>query len=245
MAVKYRRWDADDRVSAPVVRRAQRGEADGVAFFVTDGHRTMDEQRDRWNTFQHFGGPVAAFPSPTAPHIRSGRPDHAIDVDSLDGGAGRLAAWLRSATAPARRSRCRASPGTSRCRATTSCGSPTKLGDPLVGYPAKERHWIRTYDALVRRKRAGDDPADGPERRSRAAPPDDRSAARRSGEPPSSPAGAASSGAPASARCSREPRPTTRSHHHVRLPQGPPARHHRRPDRRRASWPACPASPRC
>ena len=40
-----------------------------------------------------------------------------------------------------------------------------KVADPLAGYPAKERHWIRAYDALVRMKDAGRDPADGSERR--------------------------------------------------------------------------------
>ena len=93
--VDYRQWDADDRVSTEwhVVLTAAR--RDGVAFMVTDGHRTMAEQRDRFAVFQRFGRPLAARPSPTAPHIRTGRADHAIDVNALDGGAGRLAAWLR------------------------------------------------------------------------------------------------------------------------------------------------------
>ena len=34
------------------------------------------------------------FPSPNAPHIRVGRIDHAIDVNSLDGGETRLQRWL-------------------------------------------------------------------------------------------------------------------------------------------------------
>ena len=96
MAVKYRRWDADDRVSAQWYAVLSAAKADGVSFLVTDGHRTMAEQQDRWNTYQRFGSPLAARPSPTAPHIRVGRPDHAIDVNAKDGGASRRAAWLRA-----------------------------------------------------------------------------------------------------------------------------------------------------
>ena len=163
MAVKYRRWDADDRVSAQWYAVLSAAKADGISFLVTDGHRTMAEQRERWNTFQH-GGALAAFPSPTAPHIRVGRPDHAIDVNARDGGASRLAAWLRSHGAAA---------------SFPVHGEPwhievprddlerlaKKVSDPLAGYPAKERRWIRTYDALLRMKHEGHDPADGRERR--------------------------------------------------------------------------------
>ena len=164
MAVTYRRWDADDRVSAQWFTVLSAARKAGVAFFVTDGHRTMEEQRDRWNTFQH-GGPVAAFPSPTAPHIRSGRPDHAIDVDSIGGGAGRLFAWLRKRSAHATFP-VRGEPWHIEVPRDDLVRLAKTLGDPLAGYPAKERSWIRTYDALVRRKHEGDDPADGPERRS-------------------------------------------------------------------------------
>ena len=65
-----------------------------VAFTLDSGHRSMEEQEGLYEHYLHFGHPVAARPSPIAPHIRLGRIDHAIDVNSLDGGAGRLAAWL-------------------------------------------------------------------------------------------------------------------------------------------------------
>jgi hypothetical protein len=166
MAVTYRRWDADDRVSEQWHVVLSAANAGGVSFLVTDGHRTMAEQQEKWDHYQRFGFPRAARPSPTAPHIRTGRPDHAIDVNALDGGAGRLAGWLRKRGAHA---------------TFPVVGEPwhievpqgdlvqlaAKLADPLAGYPAKERRWIRTYDELVRLKRAGQDPADGRERRSR------------------------------------------------------------------------------
>jgi hypothetical protein len=165
MAVTYRRWDADDRVSAQWFTVLSAAKADGVAFLVTDGHRTMAEQQDRYDTYLH-GGPLAARPNPNAPHIRSGRPDHAIDVNALDQGAARLAAWLRQKGANASFP----IPG-EKWHIEVPRDDLERLakrfGDPLAGFPAKERHWIRTYDALVRRKRSGHDAADGPERRAR------------------------------------------------------------------------------
>jgi hypothetical protein len=166
MAVKYRRWDADDRVSAQWFAVLSAAKADGVSFLVTDGHRTMAEQQQRWDTYQRFGHPRAAKPSPTAPHIRSGRPDHAIDVNALDGGAGRLAAWLRThgagATFPVSGEAWHIEVPQSDLEHLAA-----KFSDPLAGYPAKERNWIHTYDRLVRLKHAGNDPADGSERRIR------------------------------------------------------------------------------
>ena len=164
MAVKYRRWDADDRVSAQWYAVLSAAKADGVSFLVTDGHRTMAEQQDRWDTYQRFGSPVAARPSPNAPHIRVGRPDHAIDVNAHDGGAARLAAWLRNHGAAASFP----VPGEAwhiEVPRDDLERLAKKVSDPLAGYPAKERHWIRAYDALVRMKHAGHDPADGRERR--------------------------------------------------------------------------------
>lgn len=104
MAVRYvpygsvrvsRRWRT-------VLRAADRA---GVLFHVTSGHRTMREQwrlfrqNMRWNGYKWVpkpGHPLTAYPTPFAPHIRSGRAAHAIDVNSLDGGEQRLEDWLDS-----------------------------------------------------------------------------------------------------------------------------------------------------
>jgi hypothetical protein len=67
----------------------------GVKFELDSGRRTMGEQWVLWRNFRKFGKPVAAFPSPTAPHIRVGRQAHAIDVNSLDGGETRLQRFLQ------------------------------------------------------------------------------------------------------------------------------------------------------
>jgi hypothetical protein len=165
-SINYRRWDADDRVSAEwhaVLTAARR---DGVAFVVTDGHRTLAEQADRFAVFQRDGHPVAARPSPMAPHIRTGRPDHAIDVNALDGGAGRLAAWLRrhgaGATFPV--------PGEAwhiEVPRTDLERLARRVSDPLAGYPAKERRWIRAYARLLKQKHHGHDTAEASQERAR------------------------------------------------------------------------------
>jgi hypothetical protein len=159
MAVTYRRWDADDRVSAQWHRVLTAARRDGVAFLVTDGHRTMAEQAERYATYQRFGHPVAARPSANAPHIRTGRHDHAIDVNALDGGAGRLAAWLRrhgvAAAFPVPDERWHME-----APADQLARLARELADPLAGYPASERHWIRAYDRLRDLERAGRDTAD-------------------------------------------------------------------------------------
>lgn len=78
MAVRYVPIDGE-RVSAEwlVVLLAMR--RDGVRFNVNEGHRTLARQTYFWNLYRSGRGNLAAYPSPNAPHIRSGRIDHAID----------------------------------------------------------------------------------------------------------------------------------------------------------------------
>jgi hypothetical protein len=77
-------WPQDEFVSRPwaVVLREMRKD---VTFNVNEGHRTLERQA--W--FYHCyltkscnNGNRAAPPSPFAPHIRSGRVDHAIDFSN-------------------------------------------------------------------------------------------------------------------------------------------------------------------
>lgn len=63
---------------------------------LNEGRRTMGEQ---WAFFRNQP-PLAAFPQPNAPHIWAGRPDHALDVNSFNGAAQRLAAFYRSLDIP-------------------------------------------------------------------------------------------------------------------------------------------------
>lgn len=53
----------------------------GVGFNVNEGRRTLARQAHFYALYRAGRGNLAAFPSPTAPHIRVGRIDHAIDVD--------------------------------------------------------------------------------------------------------------------------------------------------------------------
>lgn len=82
---------------------------DGVHFDLNSGQRTFSEQRALYNNYQRYGRPIAAYPSHTAPHIRTGRIDHALDVNDEDlyngtrGGADNLIRWARSKGATLRR----------------------------------------------------------------------------------------------------------------------------------------------
>jgi hypothetical protein len=59
-----------------------------VRFNVNEGHRTMDRQRELvrekgiWSTRNPTG---AAYPSSNAPHIRTLRFDHCVDLDNAMG----------------------------------------------------------------------------------------------------------------------------------------------------------------
>ncbi len=123
-----------------------------VGFTLDSGHRTMAEQQVLFDHFQRFGSPVAARPSANAPHIRVDRADHAIDVNSLDGGAARLAAWLRrkdaQASFPVPRE-----PWHIEVPAVDLRALAQRLGDRLQGYTAHERRLIREYDELMRARR--------------------------------------------------------------------------------------------
>lgn len=59
---------------------------------LNEGRRTMAEQWFFWN----HQPPLAAFPRPTAPHIMLGHANHAIDANSFNGAAMRLAEFYRA-----------------------------------------------------------------------------------------------------------------------------------------------------
>jgi hypothetical protein len=56
---------------------------------LNEGLRTMAEQWHFWRNQP----PLAAFPSPFAPHIKKGRNNHAIDCNSFNGAVKRLATF--------------------------------------------------------------------------------------------------------------------------------------------------------
>lgn len=72
----------------------------GGKLQLNSGQRTMDEQAALWrqnmidrNTPKP-GRPFTAWPSPTAPHIKEGHQNHALDVDSVGDGENKLQRWL-------------------------------------------------------------------------------------------------------------------------------------------------------
>lgn len=87
------------RVSRTWGRILRAANRHGVKFTLNDGQRTMADQRQRvrdhglWSPSNPTG---AAQPSPTAPHVREGHENHALDVSTLDGGETRLQNWLNS-----------------------------------------------------------------------------------------------------------------------------------------------------
>lgn len=87
MAVKYVPIDGE-QVSEPwyVLLNDIRNE-DRVAFHVNEGHRTMARQSYFYlGWIRHLAGfALAAKPSASAPHIRSGRNDHAVDFNNAEG----------------------------------------------------------------------------------------------------------------------------------------------------------------
>src|SRR6266540_6818183 len=120
-----------------------------VAFMLDSGHRTMAEQQALYNKYLRGVGSLAARPSANAPHIRSGRIDHAIDVNARDNGAARLATWLHGKGGhpgfPVRGEPWHIELGADELHALAG-----KLSDPLRRYTASERRLIREYDRLKR-----------------------------------------------------------------------------------------------
>lgn len=85
MAVRYRSFDGEkvSRQWFQLLTDIRRH--DHVTFHLNEGHRTLARQTQFWNLFRAGRGPIAAFPSPFAPHIRTGRADHACDFNNAEG----------------------------------------------------------------------------------------------------------------------------------------------------------------
>jgi hypothetical protein len=95
MAVRYKNFDGKP-VSAAWHRVLTRARKKGVRFSVTSGHRTLAEQQRLYDLWRAGKGNLAAFPSNNAPHIRTGRPDHAIDFGPDPQSVQRLLKYLNS-----------------------------------------------------------------------------------------------------------------------------------------------------
>jgi hypothetical protein len=139
------------RVSAQWAVVLTAAAADGVNFRLNSGQRTFSEQAALYRLYQSGRGNLAAVPSHTAPHIRTGRADHALDVDMFAGdGVQSLARWLRKQGAAVAWT----VPGEG-WHIETPHGDlerlAKQLADPLAGYTPAEVRWIGEYDDLKRR----------------------------------------------------------------------------------------------
>lgn len=93
-------WFDGKRVSRKWHRVLTRARAEGVRFHLNSGRRTLAEQwvlyrQNMSNGRPRPGHPLTAYPNPNAPHIRTGRSNHALDINSIDGGETRLQQWLQ------------------------------------------------------------------------------------------------------------------------------------------------------
>lgn len=73
-----------------------------AAVQLNQGRRTIAEQWRFYNHYRRYGSPVAAYPSPGAPHIKHKRAHHALDINagSRPGQAQHVAAFYRSHNVP-------------------------------------------------------------------------------------------------------------------------------------------------
>lgn len=90
MAVRYVQIDGEE-VSQEWYSALRDMRTAGVQFNVNEGHRTMARQSYFYALYKSGRGAQAAVPSPYAPHIRTGRFDHAIDFNNASG----VMEWLR------------------------------------------------------------------------------------------------------------------------------------------------------
>ncbi len=143
MAVSYERIDGK-LASAEWHAALSAARKDGVEFHLNSGHRSIAQQRVLYNQnmvspgVRKPGRPLTAFPNPNAPHIREGRIDHALDVESNEGGSQRLAAWMRKQDLPANFT-VSGEPWHIETTAAALRSFAEKHGDPLRELTPKER----------------------------------------------------------------------------------------------------------
>lgn len=97
MAYVYHRGKRVSQAHAQVLRGYE--QRHGRAVYINQGARTIEEQRQFYYNYRYRGGPLAAYPSQNAPHIKHGRAHHALDV-SAPQPAQSVAAYYRSLGIP-------------------------------------------------------------------------------------------------------------------------------------------------
>lgn len=90
---RYRHLDGDLDCNVDLLDRLDRvGDELGETVFVRSGKRTMDEQ---WALYNKLGPTIAAYPSPSAPHVRGIAADCGIDGVNIGAVPGARRAMLK------------------------------------------------------------------------------------------------------------------------------------------------------
>jgi len=138
----------NERVSAEWLAVLKDMRAAGVTFNVNEGHRTFARQLELYRLYRSGRGNLAAYPSPWAPHIRTGRIDHAIDFSNDSA----VFAWLqRAGLRPVRTVRGESwhiEVPADRLRAY----KPRLAGDPVLRKGSVNRSAIRKCQRLLRER---------------------------------------------------------------------------------------------
>ncbi len=129
-----------------------------MRFGLNSGQRTIAEQRVLYNRYRNGTGNLAAYPNPNAPHIRVGRANHALDINSLDGGETRLERWVEGKGVDWRNT----VRGES-WHGEVSLSGLAKLARGARGYfkeknkwacyTSDEKRWIQEYDRLLKARK--------------------------------------------------------------------------------------------
>jgi hypothetical protein len=84
-AIRYKTFDNEKVSDAWYALLTDIRTKDKVNFRLNEGHRTMAKQWYFWRKYKRGQGAIAAYPSPHAPHIRTGFRNHACDFRNAEG----------------------------------------------------------------------------------------------------------------------------------------------------------------
>lgn len=97
MAYTYHHGKRVSKSHATILRAYERKY--GHSLYINQGARTIAEQWTFWNHYRRYGSPLAAYPTPAAPHIKWRLAHHALDISAPEP-AHSVAAFYRSQGIP-------------------------------------------------------------------------------------------------------------------------------------------------
>lgn len=121
-----------------------------AAVYINQGRRTIAEQWAFWNHYRRYGWPVAAYPSQSAPHIKYGWANHALDANNSQ----RIANYYRAHGVPmlfnVRGEPWHEDPPSERALLAAANRLAGKTGPPVLRRGAKGV-WVKRAQVLLRR----------------------------------------------------------------------------------------------